>query len=365
MWPRFQLAVLVVACTTASPLYAQTTSLGSQTGPNGAVTVQSSSPARLLNLDEGLAVLGAAMETAHHRAIRQDCSHFVHAIYERAGFPYSYENSVTLYDGTGDFQRVTRPQPGDLIVWRGHMGILVNPVQHSFFSSLRTGSGVEKYDSHYWRKRGRPRFYRYVKTASPGLTLASAKAASSDESTINAEQAEPVGTETRTEVASNSVQLPVETSDGLPIMVTAERATPEALRQALEEKFSDANANFAHADLLNSSKPVVIIENFQVKKVHVKHDQGWAEVHMNEPSSMAGGQANLQRRSEKQRWPLYRNGKKWQLELPTNAIYVPKDTAVRLLAHQLATITGRGNVPPSRTQQEAQLARLLDRLLGE
>jgi hypothetical protein len=86
---------------------------------------------------------------------------------------------------------------------------------------------------------------------------------------------------------------------------------------------------------------------------------------MNEPSSLAGGQANLQRRSEKQRWPLYRNGKQWQLELPTNAIYVPKDTAVRLLAHQLATITGRGNVRPYGTQQEAQLARLLDRLLGE
>jgi hypothetical protein len=145
--------------------------------------------------------------------------------------------------------------------------------------------------------------------------------------------------------------------------VTAERATPEALHQALEEKFSDGSVNFGNTDLLNSTKPVVIVENFQVKKVHVKHDQGWAEVQMNEPSSMAGGEANLQRRSEKQRWPLYRNGKRWQLELPTNAIYMPKDTAVRLLAHELATMTGRRNAPP--TQQEAQLARLLDRLLGE
>jgi hypothetical protein len=327
------------------------------------VGVESSSPARLLNLDEGLAVLGAAMETAHHRPVRQDCSHFVHAIYESAGFPYGYENSVSLYRGTSDFQRVSRPQPGDLIVWRGHMGIVVNPVQHSFFSSLRTGFGVEKYDSHYWRRRGNPRFYRYVKAASSGIMLASAKTGSADDgvSTEDAEPDPPAARFAGESVSTESLAEPLQV--GAPIVVTAERATPEALHQALEEKFSDGSVNFGNTDLLNSTKPVVIVENFQVKKVHVKHDQGWAEVQMNEPSSMAGGEANLQRRSEKQRWPLYRNGKRWQLELPTNAIYMPKDTAVRLLAHELATMTGRRNAPP--TQQEAQLARLLDRLLGE
>jgi len=363
MRSRLQIALLVLACTTASLVYAQRNNTDSATRSAQPVAVESSSPARLLNLDEGLAVLGAAMETAYHRPVRQDCSHFVHAIYESAGFPYGYENSVSLYQGTSDFQRVSRPQPGDLIVWRGHMGIVVNPVQRSFFSSLRTGFGVEKYDSHYWRRRGNPRFYRYVKAASSEIMLASAKTASADDdvSTEDAEPAPPAarfaGESVSTESAAELLQV------GAPIVVTAERATPEALHQALEEKFSDGSVNFASTDLLHSTKPVVIVENFQVKKVHVNHDQGWAEVQMNEPSSMAGGEANLQRRSEKQRWPLYRNGKQWQLELPTNAIYMPKDTAVRLLAHELATMTGRRNAPP--TQQEAQLARLLDRLLGE
>jgi hypothetical protein len=368
MWPRFQFAVLVLACTTASLVYAQRNGGAGEPASSHATAIQSSSPARLLTLDEGLAVLGAAMETAHHRPIRQDCSHFVHMIYDRAGFPYSYENSVTLYDGDSDFQRVTRPQPGDLIVWRGHIGIIVNPVQHSFFSSLRTGFGVEKYDSRYWRRRGKPRFYRYVKTTPSTPTLAAAKTPSSDETVVNTEEteeAEPAGTLSGVETASVPAQPAREISEpsSLPIVIRADRATTEALRQALEEKFSDANSNFGNIDLLHSTKPVIIVENFNVKKVHVKHDQGWAEVQMNEPSSVSGGETNLQRRSEKQRWPLYRNGKDWQLELPTNAIYIPKDAAVRLLAHELATMTGRRNAPP--TQQEAQLARLLDRLLGE
>jgi hypothetical protein len=195
--------------------------------------------------------------------------------------------------------------------------------------------------------------------------LASAKTPSSDESAADTAENEPAGVTSPAADASVPAQNSSESFQAteLPMVVTADRATSDALRQALEEKFSDPNVNFASIDLLHSTKPVVIVENFNVKKVHVKHDQGWAEVQMNEPSSVADGQANLQRRSEKQRWPLYRNGKQWQLELPTNAIYLPKDTAVRLLAHELAKMTGRQN--PAPTQQEAQLARLLDHLLGE
>jgi NlpC/P60 family protein len=370
MLPKFQAAVLFLACLVTQFSYAQRNDAESRDVRETGV-IQSSAPARLLNLDEGLAVLGAAMETAHHRPLRQDCSHFVHEIYDRAGFPYSYENSVTLYDGTGDFQRVTKPQPGDLIVWRGHMGIMVNPAQHTFFSSLRTGFGVEKYDSRYWHRRGRPRFYRYVKTAATGLTLASAKTSSVNESALHPPEATSTDTSARSVPASASLPvssatdpLPLEPSV-LPVAVSGNRPTREALSQALEERFSDANIPLGNSDLLNSTKPVVIVDNFQVKKVHVKHDQGWVEVQMNEPSSLTGGEANLQRRSEKQRWPLYRNGNEWQVELPTDAIYLPKDAAVRLLAHELAAMTGRRTPPTRGTQQAAQLARLLDRLLGE
>src|SRR5271157_4114458 len=71
----------------------------------------------LLSLDEGLSVLGAALESRVRLGAQSDCSHLVHAIYERAGFPYPYVNSSDLYAGTSEFRRVTRPQPGDLVAW--------------------------------------------------------------------------------------------------------------------------------------------------------------------------------------------------------------------------------------------------------
>lgn len=118
-----------------------------------------------LTLDERLAILGAALNSRRHVVHPADCSHFVHALYERAGFPYEYASSTDLYAGTDEFRRVATPQPGDLVVWRGHAGIAVNPAQHSFYSLLRSGPGVDSYDSPYWKRRGRPRFFRYVKSS--------------------------------------------------------------------------------------------------------------------------------------------------------------------------------------------------------
>jgi hypothetical protein len=125
------------------------------------------SSSRLLTSDEGLAIIGAALEIRHRtHSSGDDCSHLVHAIYEQAGFPYRYADSSKLYDGIEAFRRVTHPQPGDLAVWRGHAAIVVNPAQHSFFSSTHSGYRVDSYDSGYWKHRGPPRFFRYVKPAS-------------------------------------------------------------------------------------------------------------------------------------------------------------------------------------------------------
>lgn len=91
-----------------------------------------------------------------------DCSHFVQYLYEQAGLYYGYAPSRTLYDGMEGFKRVSHPRPGDLIVWRGHVGIVVDPQETTFLSALRSGVKVSSYQSHYWQRRGKPRFLRYV-----------------------------------------------------------------------------------------------------------------------------------------------------------------------------------------------------------
>ena len=126
-------------------------------GGEGRVASQTLTP------DEGLAIIAAALDSSVHLRARRDCSHLVHAIYDRAGFPYSYVDSSDLYVGTPDFKRVARPQPGDLVVWPGHIGIVINPSENVFFSAMRSGPGIDTFDAPYWKRREPARFYRYVK----------------------------------------------------------------------------------------------------------------------------------------------------------------------------------------------------------
>ncbi|MGB8065710.1 MAG: NlpC/P60 family protein [Candidatus Sulfotelmatobacter sp.] len=110
-----------------------------------------------------MGVISAALDPKVRRYAGHDCSHLVHAIYERAGFPYAYASSDDLYNGVQGFQRVKHPQPGDLVVWHGHVGIVVRPSKRVFFSFMSAGPGIDNYNAPYWADRGRPRFYRYVK----------------------------------------------------------------------------------------------------------------------------------------------------------------------------------------------------------
>lgn len=129
--------------------------------PEAASHVHAGPHGRAFSPDDGLSVISAALDSHIRTTSEADCSHLVHAIYEKAGFSYPYASSTDLYAGADDFRRVTHPQPGDLVVWTGHVGIVVNPAKHAFFSALRNGPGVDFYDAQYWKQRGPARFYRY------------------------------------------------------------------------------------------------------------------------------------------------------------------------------------------------------------
>ena len=116
---------------------------------------------RLLSAKEGIAVLKAARQHRRQTRSQPDCSHLVHEVYATVGLEYRFARSSELYQGVERFKRIGKPQPGDLIVWRGHVGLVVDPEERTFYSSVRSGLKTESYHLPYWRQRGRPRFYRF------------------------------------------------------------------------------------------------------------------------------------------------------------------------------------------------------------
>ena len=128
----------------------------------------------LVSAEQGQALAEFALQAGPRVRPKPDCSHLVHLLYERAGLAYSYEGSRVLYLGVADFERVKKPQPGDLVVWRGHVGIVLSPEETTFLSSVRSGIITESWKAEHWVRRGRPRFFRYRIGPAADLTLLAA-----------------------------------------------------------------------------------------------------------------------------------------------------------------------------------------------
>ena len=343
---------------------------------------------RLLSAEEGRAIVEAARDQDQPA---QDCSHLVHQTYLNAGFEYTYASSFELYAGNENFERVKKPQAGDLIVWPGHVGIVLDPLEHSFYSLVSTGLEAQNYLGPYWVSRGRPRFYRYkienaeIMTASK--TPASSRASHSakpQEAEVAVEEQSPVATSNsnrppkavseRTRVVNGPAAVPApvvesntfEVPHSIVIGAGNKRPTTSQVAEGISELSNAAGTVLRSDGPSKLAVPVVIFERFQVERLEIKRDHGWARLQIDSRATIVGGEANYKRRREKVRWELRKTESGWEAIAPTDRTYVPNDVAVRNLAAQLARLTeGDGSAAHQETvlRQESQLANLLSGLL--
>ncbi len=309
-----------------------------------------------VNQDGGLAVLSAALEFRHVPS-ETDCSHLVHEIYERAGFPYSYLTSRELFAGSPPFVRVKHPQPGDIIAWPGHAGIVVSPKGHTFYAAFSSGLGVERYNSDYWLRRGRPRFFRYMK-AGTAIQTASSSARLPVKIFSDLDNDDPAPTRTPLAELQAAPPLPVNI-----VIASPARPTPLAVQQAALQHFARLAETLNAEDNVRLTQAVIVFDEFQVRKVRVKGSQGWAEIRINEPSSIIAGEVTLKKRTERNRWLLNRVASgSWEMTPPPRTIYLSRDAATRVLAHRLALLTEQ-SPKASSSEERAGIARVLAELL--
>jgi hypothetical protein len=313
--------------------------------------------ARLLNADEGQILVNTASEHRGESERKPDCSHLVHQIYEASGFPYPYASSYDLYAGIGNFRHVFTPRPGDLVVWRGHVGILIDPVEKTFYSSVTSGLRTEYYDGPYWRTLGRPRFYRYVLSGTHEFSTTNAPAPVGDSLSQPQALAPPV----RKEIAEKSLlenNLPAKTDSpvlspntasslkrtkALPaniiVVAAASRPTNEEIGNTILEYNTSAGNLLQNWPAANLGRIVMVYDQLRVARVDLKRDRGWVSAQAEGRFSIGGKGFEGKHRIEKLRCELRRTPQGWQLQMPANRIYVPRDAAIRALATQLASLT--------------------------
>jgi hypothetical protein len=341
-----------------------------------------------LSAQEGKAIVSAALEQDLGSSGAQDCSHVVHQIYVDAGFEYPYASSFDLYAGNENFERVRHPQPGDLIAWPGHVGIVLEPVEHSFYSVVSTGLEAQNYEGPYWRSRGRPRFYRFKVEDTVMANAAKATSSARGPSSARPRDAD-TRIEERSAVDAPTPHRPMRTSSTVgydppaphapggasptlvvqrSIVVAAKNKQPTKaeVAQGISELSNGAGSVLREDDPAKLAMPVVVFERLQVERLELKRDRGWAHLLMDSRATIADGEADYTRKREKVLWELHRTASGWQAIAPTNRTYVPQDVAVRNLAAQLARVTeGDGTAAHRETvlRRESQLAKLLSGLL--
>jgi hypothetical protein len=345
MWPRTSLRYL--------------SAVAALLGPIAAFSWPQDDPSRvrLLTAAEGQTLANTAWERREQLRRKPDCSHLVHQIYELSGFPYPYASSFDLYEGTDNFRRVSTPRPGDLVVWPGHVGIVIDAIEHTFYSSVRSGLRTEYYDGPYWRAQGRPRFYRYVLLGSADVTATNTSAPANNSKAhtkilrapVHKEITEtpPLGTVLSTKVESPTTSYgptsplnhPWVLPSSIMVVAAANRPTDEEVGEAISEYNSAAGNLLRRWPTALPEHSVLVYDQLSVERIELKRDRGRADIEVDGRISIGGNGLEGKRRREKPRWELRRTPQGWQLLAPANRAYVPRDVAVRVLAGQLAILT--------------------------
>src|SRR5689334_23855139 len=327
--------------------------LYAQDSPEATSTARDNQQAlRPLSWREGAAIIQNARRNSAQIDPEQDCSHLVHDIYEMAGLHYNYAPSNDLYRGVDAFERVHAPQPGDLIVWRGHVGLVVNPSEHSFYSSLSTGPKVDTYDSPVWRRRGPARFFRYVLhvgdhlRSAPTAMIASAEEPASSESELPVDTPKSTrATEVPSAVRSDSTEI---------VMPNHDRATKSAFEEALLQLWS--NTSDERQDRWEQAADVVIVQSFKIERLHLHGNTGVVEARIRSAGHLTTDSADARSSNLNVKLNLVRNKNGWRLDDTAGRMYLIGNAAVIAISDRLSVIA-RENASRNEQVQTASLLR--------
>jgi len=303
-----------------------------------------------------------------------DCSHLVHAVYEQSGFPYDYASSRELYVGSTSFTRVRSPQAGDLVVWRGHVGIVLDPKEHSFFSFVRSGPDTQFYDSPYWRSRGLARFYRYMtdKPLGPRRTLEASRhtgqqplpAASRSSENRPPSKLTTSNSATASDLSSSGT---VDTYREIILQVAGKSPAPSEVAAAFAEMNRAFGESLRTRSLSSLGKPIPVIfyREVRVSAVQINGKRGTALVSIASLGAPPNTQVGRPPRWEEQTLAFEKTKRGWVMGPVRETAYVSREVALEALSARLAALAQNRDTTPEQEREQKQIIRFLNMLVPD
>ena len=325
---------------------------------------------------EGRKILATISTVDADSESETDCSHFVHDVYEQAGFPYDYVSSRELYIGNTNFMRVHKPQAGDLVVWRGHVGIVIDPEEHSFFSSVRSGPDTQFYDSPYWRSRGIARFYRY-RTEKPlrsSQTLDAARdanhqrlpaASRGSENYPSSKLLKPLPSSSCAPAADPSGSGTFETPREIVLQVAGRNPTPDEVAAGFIGMNQDSAKSLRTRALNSLGKPTIVYREIRVSAVQIKGKRGTALVSIESLGTLPDSYAHAQPRWKEESLEFEKTKRGWVISPVQEVAYVSREGAMQVLSARLAELAQNTSTTPAQEQEQKQIIHFLSTLIPD
>jgi cell wall-associated NlpC family hydrolase len=333
---------------------------------------------RPITRTEGRKILAAIPTVDVESESETDCSHLVHDIYEEAGFPYDYVSSRELYTGSPNFTGVRVPQAGDLVVWRGHVGIVIDPKEHSFFSLVRSGPDTQFYDSPYWRSRGIARFFRYVteKPLHPGRTVEAAghpdhqslqddHRSSANHTRHPLSKPLPAGTSHPVPAVDTCSAVTVQTPSEIVLQVAKKKPSPEEVETAFVEMNQDFRESLRTCSFNSPGKSIIVYRELRVAAVQVKGKHGTALLRIESLVAPEDTQTGSQLRWREQSLEFEKTERGWVMSPVEDAAYVKREVALQVLSARLADLAKNTDATPEQEREQRQIIRFLNLLVTD
>lgn len=349
--------------------------LGQNTRPASAETPGPRPIART----EGRRVLATIPTVDVESESETDCSHLVHDVYEQAGFSYDYVTSRELYiGGSTNFTRVRVPHAGDLVVWRGHVGIVIDPKEHSFFSFVRLGRDTQFYDSPYWRSRGIARFFRYVteKPFHAGDTVEATghpdhKPLQGDnhnsENHTSSKLFKPAPVRASNPVSAVEASSPatVETSREIVLQTAGKNPSPDEVLAAFVDMNRDSAESLRTRNLNSFGKSIIVYRQLRVSGLQMKGERGTTLLRIESLGSPGDTQTGTLLRWREQSLELEKTKKGWVMSPLKNTAYVKREVALQVLSARLGDLAKNTDATPEQEREQKEIIRLLNLLVTD
>jgi hypothetical protein len=325
---------------------------------------------------EGRKILAIISAVDADSETETDCSHFVHDVYKQAGFPYDYVSSRELYIGNTNFRRVPKPQAGDLVVWRGHVGIVIDPEEHSFFSSVRSGPDTQFYDSPYWRSRGIARFYRYMteKPLRSSPTLDAARDANHERLPAASHGSENYPSSKLLKLLPSSSCAPAadpsgsgtfETPREIVLQVAGKNPTPAEVAAGFIGMYQDSAKSLSTRALTSFGKPIIVYREIRISAVQIKGKRGTALVSIESLGTLPDSQEGAQRRWNEESLEFEKTKRGWVMSPVQEVAYVSREGAMQVLSARLAELAQNTSSTPAQEREQKQIIRFLNTLIPD